>query len=455
MTTAKANQAQPFLFLGAGFGTSRKCLECQLVFERPPSPEERARIETLLPPALGHVKRWQGAVLAFGSDDALEMHVSRSGRKPTKADWTAFCEDVERRVLGIHGVVPIAIFVKPDDGEYGHKLGPWHHWSVHELQTRFQQLGIASTRGEGAELAPVCLGVLRALEAGGMAPLAQRALVDWAATIAAASDGRAGQMIVDGILALLPEGRSEDRANQQLDPTLVERLFRHPTRRLVGRLGKDSLVKRALVLLASATPGTADEALGDLLNWMLLDAQAAIQIGEALLAAGAMKDAVATRSAVVREGLVRGKPTGKTSPCIVLVAHAHHLLETRSPGLALECLDLALRFPDPLAKVHGMRVRALHGAGQASHAQALAASALVQEQAGAEDPTVYYEVARYHLELGRLPEAIAQLRLYVEREPQRAGMMLRFDPRLAPLRALPEFEALFETMKAPGTRPST
>jgi hypothetical protein len=109
-----------------------------------------------------------------------------------------------------------------------------------------------------------------------------------------------------------------------------------------------------------------------------------------MLAAEPMKDAVATRSAVVREGLGRSRPTGKTSPCIVLMAHAHHLLETRSPGLALECLELALRFPDPLAHVHGLRVRALHGVGQASRAQALAASALVQEQAGTEDPRVYY-----------------------------------------------------------------
>jgi hypothetical protein len=211
-------------------------------------------------------------------------------------------------------------------------------------------------------------------------------------------------------------------------------------------------VKRALGLLTSATPSTADEALDDLLAWMILDAHAAIQIGEAMLAAEPMKDAVATRSAVVREGLVGRRPTGKTSPCIILMAHAHPLLETRSPGLALECLDLALRFPDPLANVHGLRVRALQGAGQASRAQALATSALVQEQAGTEDPTVHYEVARYYLGLGRLLEAIAQLRLYVEREPHRAGL-LRFDPRLAPLRALPEFETLFEPLKAPGTRP--
>jgi hypothetical protein len=442
MATAKAKQAQPFLFLGAGFGTSRKCLECQLVFERSPSPEEQARVEALLPPALGYVKRWKGAVLDFGSDDALEGHVSGTGRKPTKAEWMAFCEDVERRVLEIHGLVPIAIFVKPDDGEYGRKLGPWHHWSVQELSTRFQELGIASARGEGGELVPVCLGVLRALEAGGMAPLARKALVDWAATIAAGTDRRAGQMIVDGILALLPEHRSEDRANDQLDPTLVETLFRHPTRRLVERVGKESLVKRALGLLASATPGTADEALEDLLAWMILDARAAIQIGEAMLAAAPMKDAVATRSAAVREGLVRKKPTGKTSPGIILMAHAHPLLETRSPGLALECLDLALRFPAPLANVHGMRVRALHGVGQASRAQALATSALVQ-QAGTEDPAVHYEVARYYLGLGRLPEAIAQLRLYAERDPGRAGL-LRFDPRIAPLRALPEFATLFE-----------
>jgi hypothetical protein len=96
----------------------------------------------------------------------------------------------------------------------------------------------------------------------------------------------------------------------------------------------------------------------------------------------------------------------------------------------------------PSTIVHGLRVRALHGVGQASRAQALAASALVQEQAGTEDPRVYYEVARYYLELGGLPEAIAQLRLYAERDPDRAGL-LRFDPRLVPLRALPEFETLF------------
>jgi hypothetical protein len=291
--------------------------------------------------------------------------------------------------------------VKPGDGEYGRKLGPWHRWSVHELATRFQQLAIASARGEGGELAPVCLAVLHALEAGAMGPIARSAL--------------------------------------------VERLFRHPPRRLVELIGKESLGRRALGLLASATPGTADAAFDDLLAWMILDAQGAIQIGETMLAAAPMKDAIATRSTLVREGLVRRRPTGKTSPCLVLMAHAHHLLETRSPGLALECLELALRFPDPLAHVRGLRVRALHGAGQASRAQALAASALVQEQAGSEDPKVYYEVARYYLELGRLREAIDQLRLYAARDPNRAGL-LRFDPRLVPLRALPQFEGLLETI---------
>jgi hypothetical protein len=93
----------PFRFLGAGFGTSRKCLECQLCFVRPPSAEERATIEGLLPPALAHVKMWAPAVLNFGSDDALEYHVAgKSGKRPTRADWTVFCEEVERCVLAIH-----------------------------------------------------------------------------------------------------------------------------------------------------------------------------------------------------------------------------------------------------------------------------------------------------------------------------------------------------------------
>jgi hypothetical protein len=436
-----SRETHPFLFLGAGLGTTRKCLECQICFVRAPLERERAAIEGLLPPALTYTKTWAGAVLNFGSDDSLEVLVSgRQRPNPTRAEWTAFCEDVERRMLEIHHVAPIGLFVKHDDGTYGRKLGPWHEWSVREIATRFHELEISST--VGPELAGVCTSILIFLAASRSAtaalePAARSRLVAWSTKLVAVAGHWQGKGLVDSIVSLLPPGEA-------LSPDLTSALLAHPTRKLALRLGGVVLVERAAALLSTAstaTPDRAEEILETLLEWMILDEFAGRKIAEALLATGSLKAAVEERSATVREGFARKKPTGKGSPSVTLFAQASYLLETHEPARALENIELGLRFPHPHARLYGLQVRALQGVGQASRAEHLAQSDVVQRQAGPEQPGVFYEVARYYLSIGRFAEAVDQLRLYLEHEPRNVHT-LRYDPRFKALHALPEFAAL-------------
>jgi hypothetical protein len=148
----------PFLFLGQGFATSRKCLEGHLWFERLPKASEQKRIVELVPLPVLLGARFQGELMHFGSDDRFELFVKAAhARKfaripfslaveqlerlwlespdtshwmPTRAEWAAFCDDFERAVRKIHRVCKLRLVCKPDDGEYGMKLGPWHRWSA-------------------------------------------------------------------------------------------------------------------------------------------------------------------------------------------------------------------------------------------------------------------------------------------------------------------------------------
>ena len=406
---------------------------------RPPSAAERATIEALVPPALAHVKTWAPAVLNFGSDDALEYRVAgESGKRPTRADWTAFCEEVERRVLAIHSICPVTIFVKHDGGAYGRKLGPWHHWSLNQIATRFHELPLPPTAGP--EIAAVCTSVLTMLEASGpataaLAPAARGKLVEWSAKVAASADPYAGYKLVDAVLALLP-------ADEPLAPAVANALFCHATSKLVARLGGDDLVKRAAELLASVTPDNAEEILETLIDWMPLDHRAGLKVGEALLAAPSMKAIVETRSARVREGFASGRPTGEGSPSLTLASTADYLLETKRPKGALRYIKLGLRFPHPMPKLHGLRVRALHGAGFPLLA-AKASKADVVAEAGLEAPEVFLHVARYCIELGKIDEAIDHVRRALGHKSGR-WLYVQHNPRFAALRGRPEFDALFE-----------
>jgi hypothetical protein len=115
-----------------------------------------------------------------------------------------------------------------------------------------------------------------------------------------------------------------------------------------------------------------------------------------------------------------------------------------SPAAALHCFELALRFPSPHWEIHGSLVRALHGSGQTVRARELAESDFLLQQVAPNAPGVLYELARYYIYVGAPEDAIVQLQRYVSLDPSRAGL-LRSDPRVAPLRALGEFETLFPT----------
>ena len=400
-----SSETYPFLFLGAGFGTSRKNLGCHICFARPPSADERPAIEELLPPALTNVKSWAPAMLTFASDDILEARVSSRRGRPTRADWIAFCEDVERRVIEIHRVCPIALFVKDDDGEYGGTLGPWHFWSVRELGTRFRGLAISSEASP--ELGSLCSSVLSMLATsapmtGALDPAVLRQLFEWGLKIAAVDEDWCARRIVRALVSLLP-------VDGPLGPELAGMLVRNPTRQLIDRWGFHVVADRGLALLSSATPDNAEKILDASMRLMFLHQRAGRVIGRALLRAEPMKTVVEERSARVRQGSATGTPLGKTSPSQVLAVTGHLLLVTRRPKRALASIELGLRFPHPVPKLYGLRVRALQKAGHPARAEEAARSDAV-DQAGVEDPDVFVDAARYYVGLGRLTEAVDQLR---------------------------------------------
>jgi hypothetical protein len=153
------DKAYPFLFLGQGFGTSYKCLEGYLWFVAAPTAVQQKQIIALMPkPVLLGARFDTPTILHFGSDDRLPAFVRAAYNPayakrpfaeaveeleeiwqadpddvryyPTRRDWKAFCDDFERVVRAVHRISPLALALKPDDGEWGMKLGPWHRWSV-------------------------------------------------------------------------------------------------------------------------------------------------------------------------------------------------------------------------------------------------------------------------------------------------------------------------------------
>ncbi|HEY6557089.1 MAG TPA: hypothetical protein VI072_07435 [Polyangiaceae bacterium] len=440
VTPRRRTPAPPFLFLGAGFGTSRKCLECQLCFERVATAEERASIEQLLPPALGYVKSWSERVLNFGSDDALEWHVSGDqDAEPTRQDWTAFCEDFERRMSAVHRIVPIALVLKDDDGTYGRRLSSWHHASLREVAKRFHETSLAEI-APGEELAAVCLSILTMVASSkrarnALTSASRDRLAEWSARVAVSCDRVPGESLVNGVLTVL--------ADEPLQPALIEALFRHPTRQLVARLGSGVLIERARALLRNASSEDAEEVLSTVGAWMDLDVAAALAIGDELLAlpAGPIEAAVAQQSRLARRAMAAKELVRTKSPSLTLYRHAQYLMEVGAAERARCCVELATRFPEPVPLVYGAAVRVLGLCGEPERAEALAASQLVQD-AGVENSYVYYDVARYYADAGRLPEALEQLRRYVADCPSHASM-IAYDPRVAAVRALPEFTALF------------
>lgn len=145
-------KSDPFVFIGHGFGTSHKCLECYLWFERAPDTRRQRTIASLLPAPVAVFARFRGELLHFGSDDTLEERIKAAYGKapaapvtpgrpreaapaeqepvPTRQEWRRFCDDFERAVKAIHRVCKLVAVVKPDDGTYGKRLSPWHRRSV-------------------------------------------------------------------------------------------------------------------------------------------------------------------------------------------------------------------------------------------------------------------------------------------------------------------------------------
>jgi predicted DNA-binding WGR domain protein len=144
----------PFLFVGHGYGTSYKCLECFIAFVEAPNPKQREAIVAALPLPLRSFARFSAEVLHFGSDDGLESYIfaaydpayaqlpfkqalkvapkmeAEGFKFPPRKLWAAFCDDFERAMHAVQKICKIRMVIKPDDGEAKNTL--WHKWSVLE-----------------------------------------------------------------------------------------------------------------------------------------------------------------------------------------------------------------------------------------------------------------------------------------------------------------------------------
>ena len=195
----------PFPFLGQGFATSYKCLEGYLWFVKPPPRKDHKRILAMLPEPVQIVARIERDLLHFGSDDALEGHVKASYNPkyrerelaesmvileqfwdagdqasyvPTRRDWQEFCDDFASVVQSIHKRWKLRLVIKPDDGEYGIKLGPWHRWSVKQVAP-VARLAAADPHRTTRDLSYLAANLIRDVFGDDLPPVAQRA--DWLA----------------------------------------------------------------------------------------------------------------------------------------------------------------------------------------------------------------------------------------------------------------------------------
>jgi hypothetical protein len=165
-TRKKAASEDPFLFLGHGFGTSERNLECYLWFARAPGERARKRIEGLLPFPVAAFVRFEEELLHFGSDDDVgarvcaAYHPDYAERHPDEAledamaesveprarEWKAFNAELEHAVSSIHAGNELVAAIKPDDGTYGRKPSAWHRRSV----ARATELAERARRRQGA-----------------------------------------------------------------------------------------------------------------------------------------------------------------------------------------------------------------------------------------------------------------------------------------------------------------
>lgn len=102
LTASKESAAFPFLFIGQGFGTSYKNLECFAWFHKA-------------------LTAAQQKVAANFSEEVLF---------PSTKTWKAFCAHFERAMLAVNEVSPLRLVLKPND--QGTEGGAWHRWALIE-----------------------------------------------------------------------------------------------------------------------------------------------------------------------------------------------------------------------------------------------------------------------------------------------------------------------------------
>ncbi len=126
----------PFVYLGHGFGTYRKCLECYICFKDNVDHANREKIEAIIPEGLSDFFNWEGNVLHFGSDDALPYWAQQEVQKQSgetidklnKKVWFDFHAIIDACIVAVHTLQPISFIIKGTEADY--TFDDWHSWSV-------------------------------------------------------------------------------------------------------------------------------------------------------------------------------------------------------------------------------------------------------------------------------------------------------------------------------------
>lgn len=148
----------PVPFLGEGDAGYFEWAGLTLFFSRTVKPEERKRIEAIVPMPLAEHVGWSESnrVLDAGNDDQfIHLHVQSAYPKgnerargkskaktfrPTKSEEASskqldhFEEETRAFVREAHEIVPLVMALRDEDFEGGGtEFGAWHHWSTNNL----------------------------------------------------------------------------------------------------------------------------------------------------------------------------------------------------------------------------------------------------------------------------------------------------------------------------------
>ena len=485
---AHARRPHPFPFVGHGVHADYKCLECYLWLEEPPPPALARKITSRIPAPLRSFARWEGAVLHFGSDDALEAYVRASyapqyrkmpyakavatvnalygkprGYEPTAKEWAAFSKAIETFGREVNEMTPVRALLRPSGEGHG-AITPWHTWSVARV------LGVLRDHApkadaNAAKAKKATIGKSRAAKRKGDKTLAwiaallmqvvieeqrlgvevREALVAWLDYLLPSADEYGAEVLAQ--VAMQKPRQRQSPLAVQLNAAARAVVLRHGGRRATAVFGGDAVDTALASDIATIEPKNAKAAIAFVRARVTRMREAgvdgAVAIGEALLANAALQAAIAL---VEKEAFAEYGDSGiialDSSPSVELynMSYAHHT--KRDFATASRLLELALRFPHPIYWTYNNLVLAYVNQKRFAEAARIADAPFVRKTVCPNLPDSYHNTACAYAGVGRIDDALRDVELAKKSGCSTMSQM----PTDEDLRALwnePRFKKLF------------